>query len=295
MPIDVLARSTLAVGAVLGGTGFSILLIESARGRPLLASPLAKKWMTWTLLASLWLIALASPGAMFVILAGLGAVMGIEYARLGRISGIDLLVVLLAPVIALSALAFGASVGSVLIQLLIASTLLPLLTEDVDRGPIRIGRLLTGVVVVALPVMSIWVIAQDSGAILLALLFGVALSDVTAFTIGSIAGRRPLAPLVSPNKTWEGTAGNVIGAAIGVSIAGTITGLSWIVMVVLIPTIAIGAVWGDLLESLLKRHVNVKDAGRMLPGFGGVLDRVDSLIIAAPLIVLVLDLPIFRS
>lgn len=121
--------------------------------------------------------------------------------------------------------------------------------------------------------------------IILTLGLSVAMSDVGAFTIGKNFGKHKLAPRLSPNKTIEGVLGNFIGAYIGVLImsfalpesirTGAIIGLPILV--------GIGSLWGDLVESSLKREFGVKDSGTWLPGFGGLLDRIDSLIIVLPL------------
>lgn len=90
---------------------------------------------------------------------------------------------------------------------------------------------------------------------------------------------------MSPNKTWSGAAGNVLGAALGIAILSVLIPDAWSVLGVIVLTLTIsgGAVWGDLVESFVKRDFAVKDAGTMLPGFGGMLDRVDSLLLALPL------------
>jgi phosphatidate cytidylyltransferase len=113
----------------------------------------------------------------------------------------------------------------------------------------------------------------------------IALSDVGAFTIGRLFGRHRLAPAVSPNKTWEGAAGNVVGAYVGVALMRFAfpPDFPLPVAVGLPLVVAIGCVWGDLIESLFKREFGMKDVGTWLPGFGGMLDRVDSLIVVAPL------------
>jgi phosphatidate cytidylyltransferase len=125
----------------------------------------------------------------------------------------------------------------------------------------------------------------DSGRNLVFLvLFVTWVSDTTAFLIGRRFGRHKLAPAVSPAKTWEGTISGVCGA-IAVSVlfftptpfrlplgAGQVIPLSIAVSI-------LGQV-GDLIESLLKRNLGVKDSGRLMPGHGGVLDRIDSLILA---------------
>ena len=289
MPIDLLRSSALAVGAVLGGAGVSIVAIETIRNRPLQSSSLTRRWLTWVVLSFLWLVTLTSPVALFAVLAALGTAMAFEYARLAGLTRIDRWALVALPITALITMATTGSLVLVAIPALIGVTLLPLVEQDIHHGSERLGKLLTGVVFVLLPVVSLFVMGQKSGPVLVALLFGVALSDVVAFTIGSSLGRTPLAPRLSPNKTWEGVAGNLLGAVLGVGVAVLATNLPWISVVVLGPTIAVGALWGDLLESLLKRNAGVKDAGRLLPGFGGVLDRVDSLIVAAPLTLLVLE------
>jgi phosphatidate cytidylyltransferase len=121
--------------------------------------------------------------------------------------------------------------------------------------------------------------------ILLALGFGTALSDVGAFVVGKRFGKRKLAPRLSPNKTWAGALGNLLGAYLGIGVmAFALPGhLRWLLVLLLPVVTALGAVWGDLLESSIKREFAVKDAGAWLPGFGGLLDRVDSLIIVVPL------------
>lgn len=115
---------------------------------------------------------------------------------------------------------------------------------------------------------------------------GVAMSDVGAFCAGKTIGGPKLAPQLSPNKTWGGIIGNLLGAMLAILILNFVLPASvtnW-QRVVLAIIIGLGSVWGDLLESLLKRQSGVKDAGGLLPGFGGLLDRVDSLLLVAPLV-----------
>ena len=109
-------------------------------------------------------------------------------------------------------------------------------------------------------------------------------ADVGAYAIGSIAGRRKLAPTISPGKTWEGAFGGFGGAALAVLGIAALFGLGRpeaAVAAVLIGPVALA---GDLLESLLKRRAGVKDSGKLFPGHGGLLDRVDSLLVVAPLV-----------
>jgi phosphatidate cytidylyltransferase len=128
------------------------------------------------------------------------------------------------------------------------------------------------------------VVGLEAGA-LLAVGLGVAFSDVGAFVAGKTIGGRKLAPRLSPNKTWGGVIGNVAGGVIAVALASfALPTLALWQLATLALVIGVGSIAGDLLESLLKRGSGVKDAGTLLPGFGGLLDRIDSLLLVAPLV-----------
>lgn len=120
---------------------------------------------------------------------------------------------------------------------------------------------------------------------LLLLLAIVMVADTFAFAAGSALGRRRLAPRLSPNKTVEGAAGAILGGVVGAAgmrLAGL--ELPWAAVVALGAAIAGTAILGDLAESLLKRWAGVKDSGRLFPGHGGMLDRLDSLLFGAPVL-----------
>ena len=113
-------------------------------------------------------------------------------------------------------------------------------------------------------------------------LFVTFATDTGAFFIGRAFGRRKLAPQISPGKTWEGAIGGLFGAVI-ISLffilpTPLILPLSWWHAVVLGIVISIFGQAGDLAESLLKRNVGVKDSGNLIPGHGGFLDRIDSVV-----------------
>lgn len=108
-------------------------------------------------------------------------------------------------------------------------------------------------------------------------------ADIGAYIAGKLYGRTRLAPAISPGKTLEGLAGGLIGAGIVVAIASFHFNSPTVALVVLGMVTAALSVIGDLFESLMKRMAEVKDSGSLLPGHGGVLDRIDSMTIAAPL------------
>ena len=114
-------------------------------------------------------------------------------------------------------------------------------------------------------------------------------ADIGAYLAGKKFGRRPLAPALSPGKTWEGVLGG--GALSCVWGAGSLAAaglLHWLWLLV-VPLLAAVSIFGDLLESWLKRACGVKDSGAMLPGHGGVLDRIDSTLAVLPPAALILE------
>jgi phosphatidate cytidylyltransferase len=109
-------------------------------------------------------------------------------------------------------------------------------------------------------------------------------SDVGAYLVGRLVGGPKLAPAISPGKTWSGAAGGLIGAAsVSVAVAACFSAaFSPLHVIELALALGIISQVGDLLESALKRHFGVKDSGRIIPGHGGLLDRVDALLAVAP-------------
>jgi phosphatidate cytidylyltransferase len=119
---------------------------------------------------------------------------------------------------------------------------------------------------------------------LLMYIFTIKFSDIGAFTLGSMIGKHKLAPKISPGKTWEGMLGAVIFSAIISSLFAHFIGIMTVTQAVIFGVIfAFLGQFGDLVESMLKRDAQQKDSSNTVPGFGGVLDIIDSLLIAAPL------------
>jgi len=137
----------------------------------------------------------------------------------------------------------------------------------------------------------VWMLYQDQGMIsLLWLLLVVAATDTGAYYTGRYIGKTPFSP-TSPNKTLEGVIGGVLGGTIG----GMIVAIGWMdigffsaLLVSLIGSKM--SVFGDLFESYLKREAGVKDSGTILPGHGGMLDRIDGYLFAAPTLYILLKL-----
>lgn len=111
-------------------------------------------------------------------------------------------------------------------------------------------------------------------------------ADVVAYLVGSAFGRRRLAPSISPGKTWEGTIAGFVASAVAVLAVAAPFGLARVQVVLAAILIGPAGLAGDLLESYVKRRAGVKDSGAILPGHGGVLDRLDSLVAAATFLLL---------
>lgn len=112
------------------------------------------------------------------------------------------------------------------------------------------------------------------------------LQDAMAYFVGKRLGRTKMAPVLSPNKTWEGAAGGMFGAIIGSLVTVWLCGLPIGSLQAIILGVAGGIVGplGDLSESMIKRHAGLKDLGHLIPGHGGLLDRVDALLFATPVV-----------
>lgn len=144
----------------------------------------------------------------------------------------------------------------------------------------RNGMLGAGALYVGLPVLALLVLRD---ADLLLAFWAMALvwaCDIGAYFAGRTIGGPKLMPKVSPNKTWAGLLGGVAGAGLFAAIL-TLWGLDWR-LAAATPLLAVLAQAGDLYESWLKRRAGVKDSGNLLPGHGGVLDRLDGLVPVAP-------------
>ncbi|MES2392362.1 MAG: phosphatidate cytidylyltransferase [Acidobacteriota bacterium] len=143
-----------------------------------------------------------------------------------------------------------------------------------------------------------FLIQENGTALLLFLLICVWSGDIAALYIGKRYGKRKLAPRLSPNKTWAGAVASVVASVLfGLALIGlgeylsthtTFTRLHtsepWWQTAILAVVLNIAAQLGDLVESALKRAANIKDSGTLLPGHGGVLDRIDALLVAAPVL-----------
>jgi len=272
------AVSLVAVGA------FAAVRRGGADPRTLLA-----RWLTWLVIAAVWAVACLSGPVTVSLLMTAFALIGLrEFERLTELPASHRALLGIGAVIAGGlALAGAAALLAMIPLLLLAGIVLPVVAADVRHGIRHLAFGALGFGYLPLLLGHGTLIVRDvagGGLILFVLGVAVAFSDIGAYVAGRTFGRHPLAPKLSPHKTVEGLAGNLAGAALGLAVfVPVLPSMPLAFLVGLPPLVAIGAVWGDLFESALKREFGTKDAGTWLPGFGGLLDRIDSLILVLPL------------
>ncbi|MEP7007661.1 MAG: phosphatidate cytidylyltransferase [Sphingomonas bacterium] len=156
----------------------------------------------------------------------------------------------------------------------------------------RRPMLAAGAVYIGLPILSLLLIRHQKEGVVFTL-WALALvwaCDIGAYFAGRTIGGPKLAPAISPNKTWAGLIGGVVAASAFGALMHSACGLPWR-LTLATPVLAVLAQGGDLFESWLKRQAGVKDSGNILPGHGGILDRLDGLVPVAPVAALLVVLP----
>lgn len=152
---------------------------------------------------------------------------------------------------------------------------------------VNVAYIVLGMAYIGMPFALLEFIAFEDGLFCANTVFGLLVltwfNDTGAYMVGSQIGRTPLFPRISPKKTWEGAAGGAAAAFIGAYLVCAIFKelrlADWLVMAGIV---AVFGNLGDLVESMLKRSVNIKDSGALLPGHGGLLDRFDAFIFLLP-------------
>lgn len=279
-----------AILVLLGITLLAVLVAAGLKRGGASPGTLIRRWATWAVLAPLWWLAVFCGPLSVAVVVTIFAVVGlVEFARLTDLPDAHRRLLLGAALLSGVLSLFGSTALLAVIPIiLLAGMLQPILFPD-TRSAVRhlaFGALAFGYLPLLLGHAVLIVDDLIGGAgILFATGVAVAFSDIGAYIIGRTFGRHPLAPAISPNKTVEGLAGNLIGAGVGYAIfLPVLPAMSAPLLVALPFLVALGAVWGDLFESALKREFGTKDAGTWLPGFGGLLDRIDSLILVVPLV-----------
>lgn len=247
-----------------------------------------------------------APPALFFIAAELLLILAyVEYARLAEACGLPL------PTIAAGAATVVASMGltssirvgdeiltnavaldAVLLSGFVMMGALSIASWQGERDVLgRVGAAVFPMLYLGLPIGALMALRTLRGReALFLLLLTVMVSDTAQYYSGRAFGRRPLAPAISPKKTMEGAIGGFVFGAATLSVAGQwwLPGVPIALRALLgVAVVALG-IAGDLFESMLKRSAGVKDSSTLIPGHGGVLDRIDALLFAAPVYYVVL-------
>jgi phosphatidate cytidylyltransferase len=284
-------------GFVAAGTAGGVLYAVVASGRPgarVTAQTVLGRLLSYAALAALLAAAAATGVAGVAVFVAVLGWLGLrEWSDLTDLPRHHRVALAIANGVIIAAVAVG---GAAAAQFLVpgivcAGILWPVLRPDTTRGMRDLAFAALGCVYLPTLLAHAPALVVDRGetgaALFVALALATAASDVGAYVVGRRFGRTKLAPTLSPGKTRAGVVGNVIGAAVALAITGPALvdhlphGAATLAL--LVPVVVIGAVWGDLFESAIKREVQVKDAGALLPGFGGILDRIDSLLVVLPL------------
>ncbi len=278
---------------------------ERKRLRQFHKSAMCAKVLSSAVIAPLAVLCILSgPGGLFFLVTAMAVIGVLEYASVTSMSRVHLPIALCAAVVI--PLVTATAPGLVLHAMVAATVIIGAVSVFTYRVPaagadtqaqtrVLLHGALALLCVAYAPLLGSFAIRlsamQDGAGLILALIASVALSDTMALVVGKAIGGPKLAPHVSPNKTIAGLFGNVLGAYAGFLLMQfACPALPAVTLIVLPLLIAAASVVGDLFESLIKRSFGVKDAGTWLPGFGGLLDRIDSVLFVLPVSYLFLSL-----
>ncbi|CEA07610.1 Phosphatidate cytidylyltransferase [Arthrobacter saudimassiliensis] len=245
------------------------------------------------LLGSLLVGLLYYPVAIVIIAAGFAVVGVWEVSRALEVRGIKVpMVPVLVGTLALPLAAYFGGTEALGFALTATSVAI-LLWRTLDTAEGALTSILAGIFVLLwvpfLLSFAMVLLAEPDGRMRVAvLLLLVVANDTFGYLVGALFGKHPMAPKISPKKSWEGFAGSAAGAAlIGVLAAVYALDAPWWFGIVLAVATVAAATAGDFSESMIKRELGVKDMSNLLPGHGGVMDRLDSIVFASPVVFLV--------
>ncbi len=266
--------------------------INAKAGRKLLPSIL----VGLTLIALVWLT-LAYARVLFAVLVATAVALGIrEIARAFSAVGTQISMRLL--ILATLGLTYATWIAGVEGLAIATAIALPvLLISRLRKGPQDFVKSATAttLALIYLPFLAGFLVLlgrpDDGLARVMTFVVLVGCNDTFGYLVGVMFGRHPLVPAISPKKSWEGLVGSIIFTSIGGALSfHYILDLHWWIGALVALMIVFTATSGDLIESAMKRDLSLKDMGSLLPGHGGMLDRLDSVLISAPALYLALEL-----
>jgi phosphatidate cytidylyltransferase len=307
------ATAAVTIGLlVLAGAGVVAWWVAVRRravsGSQLRPATAVARFASYAMLAAgiLGAAALGTPGVA-IALGALAAIGVLEWARLFRLPRHHHATMVLAAVSTIAATAVvGEGAAILMVPVLLAVGLAwPIVATDPTRAMRDLGIATLGYIYIGIGLAHGVVLVRnvrEGAAVLVAVAVATALADIGAYMVGRRFGRTKLAPRLSPSKTRAGLVGNILGGIVGASLFApafaataipSLDGPALIAVLLAAGTlIGLGAVWGDLFASAAKRETEVKDSGGWLPGFGGLLDRVDSILLTFPIVYWLLRLTV---
>jgi phosphatidate cytidylyltransferase len=291
-PLDVASIVLVAIAVIglLGAAVFAMLRRRAQSGLP--PATAIRRAGSYAALALLLLVAARGgvPGVA-ILVGGLAAIGLLEWSAMFDLPIHHRVSLLIADAVLVVAIGLeGVAAADRLVGgLVLLGAAWPVLRVDTGRAVRDLGAAAVGFVLIPVMLVHGLALAVEGGeagiVLFVALAVSCAGSDVGAFVVGRRFGRTPLSVRLSPSKTRAGVVGNILGGAAGLApfVPALTPSFPPAFLVALVPLVAVGAVWGDLLESAIKRELGVKDAAAWLPGFGGILDRIDSLLITVAL------------
>ncbi|MCB0076818.1 MAG: phosphatidate cytidylyltransferase [Anaerolineales bacterium] len=284
---EALTPTLWSIGYILAGGGVLMLLLARFDLRQIVDGEMGARYVGWLLLLPLYLTTVFVGGMVALLLLGICiGILVVEFARAARLTEGERELLLQSGLLTLlTAKLWPAAYPLLPTVALLLLTLWPIWTNDIAYLTERLWKLSWGYLYTIWALghaVLLWALPMGQ-PLLVAILAGCGLADVGAYSVGKAVGRHPIAPTISPNKAWEGLIGNLLGAGLGIVLFRfLLLPFSFMQLAALVLTIGLGSAWGDLLSSLAKRSAARKDWGNLLPGHGGLLDRLNSLIVVLP-------------
>jgi phosphatidate cytidylyltransferase len=270
--------------------GFAIVLFFARRDlKAGLQGELGKRFIGWMIIAPVFLIATFVRGhlAALILFVFFYRVLA-EYIR---VVGVErqyaLYLYLLVPITFFVAQYYPEFYFTLPAASILLLTLVPMLSRRVEDLYTQLSFTGRGYLYLVWSVAHLILLQQLAGTgLVLLTAVGVALSDVMQYTIGKLIGKHIISPEVNPRKAWEGLIGDFLGAGAAVYLFrfGLPPEFTFAHQIILALIIGLGAAWGDLISSMIKRAADTKDWGSIIPGHGGLLDRANSMVIVIPLV-----------
>lgn len=270
--------------------GFAIVLFFARKDlKAGLQGELGKRFLGWMIIAPVFLIATFVRGhiAALILFIFFYRVLA-EYIR---VVGVErpyaVYLYVLVPITFFIAQYYGEFYFTLPAASILLLTLVPILSRRVEDLYTQLSFTGRGYLYLVWSVAHLILLQQLAGTgLVLLTAVGVALSDVMQYTIGKLIGKHIISPEVNPRKAWEGLIGDFLGAGAAVylfrfALPPEFTSLHQVILALII---GLGAAWGDLISSLVKRAAGAKDWGDIIPGHGGLLDRANSMVVVIPVV-----------